>query len=374
MSLLLVAPTGAMAQDASADPSPSTGDTDIAFPLTIGDQELSPETWSGSEWLDQFDGDDAVTAIYKQSTESLVEDLGKTLDDLTVKSALYEPSEGNHAVVAAFQVAGTDAREFVADAVQVLLGDLVEPELLLRPVADKWALRVVDASMPGVYPRTVYLKDDVAWIIEGDEDYVWDALDQLPDATPEGELTDDTLFTRTPLVLDGRRRAGLYEAVEPLFLPTLSGRLGDAVEPWLLDAYLGEGISPAAMVGLLAWWGITRPEESVQIEGYQLPGGSAELVERLRSEILLAEGSGTPGVSVVPDPDDPTAGEEELFATDPLAGIERVAQEIGGREVTSLDLGDGVHQHIFSSGDTVWVVTDYVGEPEMAAEAIAELP
>jgi len=274
--------------------------------------------------------------------------------------------------VSAFQVAGVDAREFAADAVKVLLGDVVEPELVLRPVANKWVLRVVDASMPGVYPRTVYLMDDVAWIIEGDEEYVKEALDQLPQADAPAAVANDMLMTLRSLELDGQRRYSVQEVVEPFGLPTLNARLGQAIEPWLLDAYLGEGISPAAMIGVEAWW-YTAPNQAVQIEGYQLPGASPGLIERLRSEIFLAEGSGEADASVVPDPEDPAASEEDFFSADPLEGVERVVQELGGREVTSLDLGDGIQQHIFASGDTVWVVTDY-DEPELAAEAIAALP
>ena len=51
----------------------------------------------------------------------------------------------------------------------------------------------------------------------------------------------------------------------------------------------------------------------------------------------------------------------------------RTDHELGGRAVTTFDFGYA-RQHVFSSGDTVWVVTDHADEPAMAEEAIAALP
>jgi hypothetical protein len=360
MLFVLAIPASSFAQEASEVPAatPPATQEGTAFPATLGGQVLEVETFTGPEWLAQFSDGGSEDTTFVEGTEGLVEGLGKTLDDLSVTTALYEPSPGNHAVVAAFKVAGTEARDFVSDAVQLMLGDVVTPELVLRPVAGKWVLRVVDAEMPGVYRRTVYLKDDTAWIIEGDEEYVWDALDQLPGADPIGALAAEPLVSQLPLVVNDRRRTGVYEATEPLFLPTLSERLSPELETWKLDLYLEAGISPAQMIGAISWWGIESSQESVQIEGYQLPGAPAEFIERLLHEVILAE----------------TAVDAEGNAVSDLPeGVTRVDSEIGGREVATLDFGPS-RQHIFASGDTVWVVTDHVGEPEMAEEAIAALP
>jgi len=112
---------------------------------------------------------------------------------------------------------------------------------------------------------------------------------------------------------------------------------------------MDSGLTPTDLVGAIAWWGLTSPDESVEVEGYQVPGASPELVERFRSEVFLNGGESLPGEA------------------------SRSEQELGGRPVTSIDLGF-TKQHIFSSGDTVWVVTDHVDEPAMAEEAIAALP
>lgn len=340
-ALAIALPTSALAQDEDGP--------DLPFPTTLGGVPLEVETFSGPEWVAEFSaaGSDDVTFI--EGTDALLEGVGKTLDDLTVKSALVEPSPGNVAVVVAIDVDGSDAREFAADAIDLLLGDVVSPELVLRPVAGKWVLRVVDATMPGVYPRTVYLDGNTAWIIQGDEPLVWEALDQLPNVTSAGGADEAQMVSQLPLVLDGRRRTGLYEATEPLFMPTLSERLGPPLEAWLLDLYLGAGMTPAEMIGLITWWGVESSQDSVQIEGYRLPGSDGELAASLLNNVILAEGSDLP------------------------EGVVRSEEQIAGRDVVVLDSGV-FKQYLFRSGDTVWVVTDNADEAEMTAEAIAALP
>ncbi len=362
----LALPLPALAQDAVESPAPAVDQTGIDFPIMLGGQLLTTETFSGPEWVAQFSDGETEDAAFVEGTEGLVESVGKTLDDLTVKSALYEPSPGNHAVVAAFQIDGIDAHLFAEDAIHLLLGDVAMPELLLRPIDAKWALRVVDAEMPGVYPRTVYLKDDTAWIIEGDEEYVLDALDQLPDPEPSDILADDTLLMSVPLMLDGLRRTGVYEVTEPWALPTLEAHLSPEIEGWLVDLYLDAGLTPTEMLGVITWWGY-EGQDSIQIEGYQLPGAAGtDAIERLRSDIFLTPDD-VAAVGLPGEGDDPFA---ELL--DPPAP-EHIEQELGGREVTTIDYGD-VQQHIFISGDTVWVVTDPAGEAELAEKAIAALP
>jgi hypothetical protein len=335
-------------------------DDDIAFPETIAGLEVQVDTYTGPEYLELLSGDDAENRTFTEGTQALVEGVGATIDDLTVRTGLYDPPDGQPAVVAAFRIDGADARDFVRDAVGVVLGDVTVPDLLLRPIADRWVLRVVDAAMPGVYPRTLLLDDDTVWIMEGDEIYVREALLSLPEQPGLSSRVESEMADQIPYVLDGRRRTGLYESTEPLFLPTLSDRLNAdvaAIERWLVDLYLEGGITPAEMVGLVTWWGIESSQDSVQVEGYQLAGADPALVQRLLDEIILAE-SGLP------------------------AGATRVDEEIGGRQVATVEVPPSelepdlptLRQHIFTSGDTVWVVTDHVGEPEMAVEAVAALP
>jgi hypothetical protein len=363
LALMLSGSTAVLAQDASPSPevvasAAAEGADGPAFPSSLAGSDLEVLTYRGPEWLAEFQDGTEGAAGFAAETEALLASLGKDLEDLTVRSALTQPSEGNQAVILALQVDGAEARDFADDAVRLLLGDVNEPEFVIRPLGDRWVLRVVDAAVPGVYPRTVYLADDTMWIIGADEEYVLELLDQLPIQSFDVATDAVPLAEQLPAVLDGRRRTGLYEAREPLFLPTLSERLGPVFEDWLLDLYLADGITPTDLVGAIAWWGIESSEDSVEVEGYQVPGGSAEVVERLRTEVFLAEDLLQPDLALEP--------------TEPQS-VERVEQELGGRQVTTLDLGYAT-QHVFGSGDTIWVVTDHAGEPAMAEEAIAALP
>jgi hypothetical protein len=348
-TLALALPTVSFAQ-ASPSPAPAAAQPGPpAFPTTLAGAELDVRTYTGSEWL-AASGDGApVDAAYADETRALLESLGKDIDDLIVRSALAEPTEGNQAVIVGLRIAGAEAGDFVEQAVRLLLSDVEEPGFVLRPMGSRWVLRVTDEAIPGVYPRTVYIDGDTAWIIGADEPHVLELLEQLPVGAPDAVTTDEMVSRRLPVELDGRRRAGLFEAVEPLFFPTLSERLGPAFEAWMLGLYLDEGISPTDIVGAIAWWGLESSDQSVEIEGYQLPGASAEMVERLRSEVLLESG-------------EPLSGE-----------VGRSETELGGRQVTTIDLG-AVKKHILASGDTVWVVTDHVGEPELTEAAVAALP
>lgn len=346
-------PAVVVAQDPTVAPSapPVAAETTAgpAFPTTLGGADLDVQTYSGEQWLAQFSDGTAENEAFAADTAALLESLGKGIDDLTVISALAEPTPGTPAVVLALQVEGAEARDFATDAVGLLLGDVTEPGFALRPVGSRWVLRVVDSAVPGVYPRTVYLEGDTAWIIGADEGYVVELLDQLPAQSYSQSTGEAVLAGQLPVVLDGRRRTGLYEAREPLFLPGLELRMGPALDAWLLDLYLEDGLTPTDLVGAIAWWGIDSSEESVEVEGYQIPDGSPELVESLRTQVFLGDGQALP---------------DEVSRTD---------QELGGRQVTTFDFGYST-QHVFSSGDTVWVVTDHAGEPAVAEEAIAALP
>ncbi len=357
-------PGPALAQDPSAVPSeppsasaselPSAGASALpsagpAFPTTLAGAELDVQTYSGEQWLAQFRDGTTENEAFAADTAALLESLGKGIDDLRVTSALAEPTPGNQAVILGLQVEGTDARDFAGPAVDLLLGDIDDPGFALRPLGSRWVLRVVDAAVPGVYPRTVYLAGDTAWIIGADEEYVFELLEQLPAQTYSQSSGEAVLAAQLPAVLDDRRRAGLYEAREPIFLPALEMRMGPTLDDWLLDLYMEEGLTPTDLVGAIAWWGIDSSEESIEVEGYQVPGGSPELVESLRSRVFLADGEALPDE------------------------VSRSEQELGGRPVTTIDFGYS-KQHVFSSGDTVWVVTDHAGEPAMAEEAIAALP
>lgn len=372
----------ATAQDPSGSPAPSAAAPEgIAFPIMLGGELLKPETYSGEEWLARFAEGENADPAFVADTEALLESVGKTAADLTVKTALYEPSAAlfefddgtgtadpvatEPAVLAALRIDGTDARDWAAMAVDVMVGDVTDPGLVLRPIDTKWTLRVTDAADPGVYPRTLYLKDDTAWIIQGDDQYVLDALGQLPAPAPVGPSSADGLYTDLPMTLGGARRLGLYESTEPLFLPSFGERIGADLDRWLVDLYLEGGISPSEMLGVIAWWGLEGSQDGIQIEGYRLPDGNEAFTQRLLDEVFLATPPEVDPNAAVDEPIDPSASR--------FAGVDFSDEQIAGRDVRVLDFG-GAIQYIFGSADTIWVVNDPLGDRALVEEAIAALP
>ena len=304
----------AASPSSAASPGATSAVAGPAFPSTLAGAPLDVESYDGAQWLAQFQDGTTDNEAFAKDTAALLESLGKGVDDLHVRSALAEPTLGSQAVILALQVDGTEARDFATGAVDLLLGDITDPGFALRPLGSRWVLRVVDAAVPGVYPRTVYLAGDTAWIIGADEEYVMELLEQLPAQPYTESIGDAVLAGQLPVVLDGRRRIGLYEAREPLFLPALESRAGPTLDAWLLDLYLEDGLTPTDLVGAIAWWGVESSEDSVEVEGYQVPDGSPELVESLRTRVFLGDGQPLP---------------DEVTRTD---------HQLGDRAVTTFDL------------------------------------
>ena len=249
------APAAASASSA-ATPAAASALSGPAFPSTLAGVPLEVQSYDGAQWLDQFRDGTAENEAFAADTTALLESLGKGVDDLHVRSALAEPTPGSQAVILALQVDGTEARDFATGAVDLLLGDINDPGFALRPLGSRWVLRVIDAAVPGVYPRTVYLAGDTAWVIGADEEYVIELLEQLPAQVYSQSTGDAVLAGQLPVVLDARRRTGLYEAREPHLPagPRAAHRAGArclAARPLPKD-----GLTPTDLVGAIAWWGV----------------------------------------------------------------------------------------------------------------------
>ena len=93
----------------------------------------------------------------------------KIVDDIAIVSGLIEPSPGNHAVVVAISLPGSDAQQFVDKAIRFLLPDVAQPRTAPESLAGTPVLRLTDAADPGAYPRNVILDGDTVWVIEADD-------------------------------------------------------------------------------------------------------------------------------------------------------------------------------------------------------------
>jgi hypothetical protein len=160
----------------------SVSDLDLAqrFPATLGGQSLEVRTLSGDEWLDLYAGGTAADRAARDAIEDFASTIGVTTDDLSLGLALHEPSLGNHAAVAAVRLGVARASAFVEPVIALMLGDILEPALSPGTVSGKDVVQVVDAAIPGTYPRYVYADGDVVWLIEAEEPFLSEIFDALP--------------------------------------------------------------------------------------------------------------------------------------------------------------------------------------------------
>jgi hypothetical protein len=160
----------------------SISDLDLAqsFPATLGGQSLEVRTLSGDEWLELYGAGTAADGAAQNAIRDFASTIGVTTDDLSLGLALYEPSLGNHAAVAAVRLGVAGASEFVRPVITLVLGDILEPELSSKTVSGKDVIRVMDAAIPGTYPRYVYADGDIIWLIEAEEPVLSEILAALP--------------------------------------------------------------------------------------------------------------------------------------------------------------------------------------------------
>src|SRR3990170_7253636 len=86
-----------LAQDSSpAVEAAAVPDLSASFPATLDGQPLEVVTFGGAEWLARQDPSTPEGSTVAERTEELVASVGGTIDELTVASALHEPSEGDH--------------------------------------------------------------------------------------------------------------------------------------------------------------------------------------------------------------------------------------------------------------------------------------
>ena len=135
---------------------------------------------SGSEWRALYGSGSPMDAAALEGIEGFAASIGVRMEDLSMASALHEPSSGNHDAIAAVRIRGADASEFIGPVIGLMLGDILEPQLSTVSISGKEVTRVVDALVQGIYPRYVHAVGDVVWIIEAEEPELSEILALLP--------------------------------------------------------------------------------------------------------------------------------------------------------------------------------------------------
>lgn len=333
----------ASTSDPSAHAQVRASDLAAEFPSTLDGDALEIEVFSGAEWLARYDRESADGAAALERAEALLAAAGKPVEGLTVATALVVPSPGNVATITAVQLFDTRAYELVEPAVGLMRGDISNPRLRLRPIADRSVLEVRDAASPGTYPVTVYPVGDTVWFIDAGGRLRERILEALPLAPPGSAAYD--LAEVFPQRIGGARRDWFFLASGwgmPLMTRVPLDLDGVAEEVYLAT---GAGYYDVATASGMS------TEVGGFLTAYQIAGADEAVMHQVFEGILLPRFMG---------------GE---------ARAEPV--EVDGRDLVLVTLqgrrdGEPTRQvHVYLSGDTIWMLE---AEEAGLTELLEQLP
>lgn len=161
---------------AEPSPPPPATDEDLAarLRLTVGGQQLEPQTITGAGLVDQFGADDAVTV----GLRAIAEGQGKTLEDVSIVVAGADLANGAPVDITGLQVRGADGTALVQPFAALITGD---DAIVADPVtvAGRAGYSVTGADVPVAI--TAVVADDLALLIRTDDTAARDELiAQLP--------------------------------------------------------------------------------------------------------------------------------------------------------------------------------------------------
>jgi hypothetical protein len=333
-------------------------DVTTGFPASLGGQPLEVQTFTGPEWLARVDPATEDGARVTERTQTLVAASGGSIDDLSVATALHEPSPGNHAAITAVRVTGATATDLVMPAIGLLLGDITDPALRLRNVSGRDVLRVTDAAVPGTYPRTVYAAGDTVWVVEAEGEPMAEILAALPPR--EGPPAPDTsaLAADFPGRLGGQRPSELYLATGwggPIS-PALGAMFGPESEEVAVRLFLEQGVTLEDLTWAYGIWS-DGEDASTVLAAFRIAGLDPATMQGVLEGVVVPSFSG---------------------------GFQQPAQatsEVSGRSMVTLrddalpeeDRASDTY-HFVVGGDTIWMVNVPSADEALVAEAIGQLP
>jgi cyclophilin family peptidyl-prolyl cis-trans isomerase len=175
--------TGASVEQVTLPPEPSpvpapsfVGDPDLVamFPEQLGGEPLSVSSFTGQEILSQSSADnpgiqELVAALATQ---------GKTLDDLTLASALQETDNGAASIVA-IRVKGADAFSLL-DRIGALITGYADLQATPGEVGGKQVSVLTDGPDNGQQRAYGYANGEVLWIVQATQGLEQELLAALP--------------------------------------------------------------------------------------------------------------------------------------------------------------------------------------------------
>ena len=353
-ALLVALPGAALAQDETAPPS----DLAAEFPDTLGGAELPVEVFDGQAWLDRADPATPDGQAVAQRTQALLDATGKTIEDLTIASALHEPSEGNHAAITAVRVNGASPADLVRPTIALLLGDIANPSIAVRPLGTRNVLRVTDADQPGTYPRTVYLDGDTVWVIDAEQPVLLEIVEALPGvpAEPPVDVAAE-LVGQMPFVLGGepRDQVQAYSGWEPLLSNAPGEMFGPQFEDAELRLFLSQGLTADDLGSALGSWNTAG--SGMFILGLAIDGAGDEVMQSILDEVIV------PTIALTSQ--QPTIEQQEKAGRTLTVVTDQAVDE--AERASSTYWFDIV-------GDTVWMVNLASGDDAVLTEALESLP
>ncbi|MFN8520626.1 MAG: hypothetical protein U0667_14820 [Chloroflexota bacterium] len=330
-----LAPLGelAVAEAASLVPLPP-GDPVLAglFPATVGDLVFDAHVAYPEKVFSKDTGRDDLRKALKKAD--------RTLADVSLQSGIAYA--GNDSVIVnALRVAGADASRFARFGINAagLWGDFPP---VPNPVPNG-SIGVV--RMPSGDPMYVYPKDDIVWVVLGDDSLVDQVFAALPGAPDRSALPTPTPAP-TP---DLSSPEGYFRSLLPA---TLGG------QPWNIDASPAKAALNAdgrkRFKAILAAQGKTIDDltvanafnGNVSIQAFRVAGGDAAPLEPVLIKELRDSG-------VVAKSSKPTAA------------------EVAGKAMRSIDTLFGP-AYLYPSGEVMWVVSQ--ADDAILEELFAALP
>jgi hypothetical protein len=152
----------------SVIPSAASTDSELAglFPVSVGGQPVPVETWSGAQWVAGLDPDIPEEAAAIAATESLLAEVGSTLDEVEVASASVDLGQDGEVTIAAVRVPGSRAYDFIDAAVGALMPHAAEPAVGWGWAGDAWIAFYVRRDTSDDVLVIAYPADDTVWVID----------------------------------------------------------------------------------------------------------------------------------------------------------------------------------------------------------------
>lgn len=184
--VLLALPLAGSALAQESEPSPAASEPaqarDIvdALPRQMGGFEPEYVVTRGREHIANLQPDDPVDARTSAELQALLDETGVTIEDMTSAYALVSQSDFFSFVVAV-RLDGAQPGSVLPAYLPILMGDLIEPSAEEGVFGGKPVTIILsEGTDREIVPLYVYANGDTVWILQGPDDVVAFALEDLP--------------------------------------------------------------------------------------------------------------------------------------------------------------------------------------------------